>query len=190
MKKIKIHDNTKLFFTSDTHFGHKNIIKYCDRPFESVEEMNETLIKNWNDTVPPDGIVIHMGDFAMGYSKLQEIESIVKRLNGQIHLTLGNHDTLEFLKGFTSIQEILRVKVADDEIGGIINIICNHYPQVVWDGKHRGYWHLYGHVHGIDLQYALKATMSMDVGVDAIKEWYRPLSYEEIKIKLTSQHFV
>lgn len=55
-----------LFFTSDTHFFHEGIIKFCTRPFESVEEMNETLIRNWNETVPKDGTVFHLGDFAFG----------------------------------------------------------------------------------------------------------------------------
>lgn len=54
----------KVFFTSDTHFGHSNIIKYCNRPFKDKDEMNETLISNWNKVVPEDGIVIHCGDFA------------------------------------------------------------------------------------------------------------------------------
>lgn len=73
-----------LFFTSDTHFYHESIIRFCNRPFETVEEMNETLIQNWNDTVPADGIVFHLGDFAFGGSK--EWNGILDRLNGQMSI--------------------------------------------------------------------------------------------------------
>lgn len=79
-----------LFFTSDTHFFHEGIIKFCNRPFESVEEMNETLIRNWNETVPEDGTVFHLGDFAFG--GWREWMSAYNRLNGKIYLILGNHD--------------------------------------------------------------------------------------------------
>ena len=61
---FKYNDGSKIFFTSDTHFDHANIIKFCDRPFKDVEEMNWKLIKNWNDKVPQDGLVFHLGDFA------------------------------------------------------------------------------------------------------------------------------
>jgi len=61
---IFIEDSSKIFFTSDTHFSHSNIIKFCDRPFSDVNEMNTALINNWNKVVPEDGIVFHLGDFA------------------------------------------------------------------------------------------------------------------------------
>lgn len=89
MKDFKSLDISKVFLTSDTHFYHKNIITYCNRPFETVEKMNETLISNWNKVVPIDGIVFHCGDFAFGGSEVWH--KILPRLNGQIHLILGNH---------------------------------------------------------------------------------------------------
>src|SRR2546429_527154 len=78
------------FFTSDTHFGHANIIPYCSRPFASVPEMNEALIARWNDCVGPDDTVYHLGDFAMGLKSLWP--EYRRRLNGKIVFTLGNHD--------------------------------------------------------------------------------------------------
>ena len=80
----------KVFIISDTHFGHENIIKYCNRPFSSVEEMDEKMIKNWNETVSNNDVVLHLGDFGLG--KKEYIASIVKRLNGKKILIMGNHD--------------------------------------------------------------------------------------------------
>jgi calcineurin-like phosphoesterase family protein len=90
-----------LFFTSDTHFFHEGIIKFCNRPFESVEEMNETLIRNWNETVPKDGTVFHLGDFAFG--GWREWMSAYNRLNGKIYLILGNHDLKNAKQGFDAL---------------------------------------------------------------------------------------
>ncbi len=80
----------KTWFTSDTHFNHANIIKLCNRPFESIEEMNAVMIANWNLTVNPEDTVYHIGDFAMGDRSL--IPGILKQLNGKITLLKGNHD--------------------------------------------------------------------------------------------------
>ena len=83
-------DGNKVYFTSDTHFGHENIIKWCRRPYSSVEEMNEKLIENWNSVVGPDDIVFHLGDFAFGGSGLWK--EVLSRLNGKKYLIIGNHD--------------------------------------------------------------------------------------------------
>ena len=81
----------KLFFTSDLHFYHKNIIDFCSRPFENIEHMNAMLIKNWNSVVQPDDDVIIAGDF-MFSSNLEYLENILNQLNGTKWLVLGNHD--------------------------------------------------------------------------------------------------
>ena len=78
------------FFTADTHFGHKNIIKYCNRPFASLDEMNETLIENWNKVVSLEDTVYILGDFA--YCSKTSVEDFLKRLNGEKHLISGNHE--------------------------------------------------------------------------------------------------
>lgn len=80
----------KIFLIGDTHFMHRNIIKYCNRPFKDVEEMTETLIKNWNSVVGKNDIVYVVGDFALcGKAKIIEIGN---QLNGRKRLILGNHD--------------------------------------------------------------------------------------------------
>ena len=87
-----------LWFTSDTHFCHENIVKFSGRPFANAAEMNEELIRRWNETVPEDGIVFHLGDFCMGGSK--EWNDIMYRLHGKIYLILGNHDMKNIKQGF------------------------------------------------------------------------------------------
>ena len=79
-----------IFFTSDTHFWHDNIIKFCNRPFNSIEEMNDTIIENWNKVVGKNDIVFHLGDFCFCGS--DKFKDIIERLNGYIYLILGNHD--------------------------------------------------------------------------------------------------
>ena len=81
-----------IFFTSDTHFGHKRIIELCNRPFRDVDHMNEMLIKNWNETVSPDDVVFHLGDVALG--SIADSLPLVGRLNGYKILIPGNHDRI------------------------------------------------------------------------------------------------
>lgn len=79
-----------VWFTSDTHFSHENIIRYCNRPFANVAEMNEAMVKNWNARVKPDDVIYHLGDVALG--KIADSLAIIRRLNGHKHLIPGNHD--------------------------------------------------------------------------------------------------
>jgi calcineurin-like phosphoesterase family protein len=77
-----------IYFSSDHHFNHFNVITYCSRPFSTIDEMNESLIQKWNDTVGPKDVVWYLGDFSLSRKALP----IVSRLNGEIHLIPGNHD--------------------------------------------------------------------------------------------------
>ena len=81
----------KIFFTSDTHFGHQRSFLWEPRGFNSIEEHDETIIKNWNEVVGPEDEVYHLGDVMLNNNEYG-LECI-KRLNGKIHLILGNHDT-------------------------------------------------------------------------------------------------
>src|SRR6185503_2555547 len=82
-----------IWFISDTHFNHNNIIKYSNRPFFSVQEMNETMISNWNNCVAPGETIFHLGDFMCGKrGDVEGIKNLVSRLNGTKVLILGNHD--------------------------------------------------------------------------------------------------
>jgi len=164
-----------IFFTSDTHFGHYNIIKYCKRPWHSVAEMDEALINNWNNTVKLKDEVWHLGDFRMGRGDPRDYLS---RLNGRIHLICGNHDRCvnNSLGGFYSIQNYKELKLFKKKI------ILMHYPMRTWNKSHRGSWHLFGHVHGtMTKQYGRKALddcLAMDVGVDCHN--YKPISIHKV----------
>lgn len=167
-----------MWFISDTHWGHSNIIRFCSRPFSSVEEMNEKLIENWNEVVKPEDTVWHLGDFAF-FSK-PKIENVLSRLNGNKHLILGNHDQ-EFIKHreeilsnklLSSIRNYAEVKI-DKKL-----LVLFHYGQRVWNKSHHGSIHLYGHSHGTLPPFG----KSVDVGVDCkeITNEYRPIHLDEV----------
>lgn len=130
-KKYKF-DPEHTFFTSDTHFGHANIIRFCNRPFKNVEEMDEALIENWNQVVSEDDTVFHLGDFAFGGSSVWN--SIIPRLNGHINLIIGNHDRKNLRQGYMSYFDMvvpqLQIEIEDN------SIYLNHYPFLCYGGDH------------------------------------------------------
>jgi len=136
-------DRRNVFFTSDTHFYHTNIIEFCNRPFKNMEDMNETLIANWNKAVGPDNIVFHLGDFCLG--NFGKWNRILDRLNGKIHLILGNHDFRNFRKSYAEKleSEAMQMNIEMDNQ----KICLNHYPFLCYDGSYNGVWQLFGHVH-------------------------------------------
>src|SRR4051812_35690521 len=104
----------KLYFSSDPHYFHKNILKYCHRPFADAPEMDNELVRLWNETVPVDGTVCLLGDLAMGGAK--PLLPIIKRLNGRKFLVPGNHDNRlfdnkEFCAQFELIQHLIELQV-------------------------------------------------------------------------------
>jgi calcineurin-like phosphoesterase family protein len=157
------------FFTSDTHFSHKNVIKYCNRPFSTIEEMNARLITNWNSKIGVGDTVYHLGDFSFG--DLESAQNIFDQLNGNIHLIKGNHDQKSVhIRGWKSINDYLELKI------GKQFIVLSHYAMRVWNRSHYGAWMLYGHSHG-----SLPddpAALSIDVGVDCHS--YTPVSMTDI----------
>lgn len=170
---------SKIFFTSDHHFGHDNIIKFCDRPFDNIEQMNEVLIKKWNERINPEDEVYYLGDFANTKDN-DLIGNILDQLNGIKYLIVGNHEgaALNHRKKFKWVKDFYELKVKDPECkNGVQRIILLHYAMRVWRGDYRGTWHLYGHSHG-NLP-DLEDRLSFDVGVDC-HDFY-PLSYEEVK---------
>lgn len=169
-------NKVQTFFTSDTHFGHKNIIKHCERPFKSVQEMDDTMIENWNNVVGPDDIVYHLGDFALGRgSYMQNVLDICSVLNGKKILIYGNHDYPKRLRLMTPFEEMHHVLFRRF---GDLEIFMSHYAHRVWNKSHRGSIHLYAHSHGT----LEEIGFSKDVGVDSnnftplslksIEEWY------------------
>lgn len=182
MYTIKIEDPDKLFFTSDTHFGHFNICKYCHRPFESRSDMDKTLIDNWNAVVPKDGIVIHCGDFTLIHKEdLKLYQKIFSKLNGKILLCRGNHDMIPIIT--EPIENLIAsVDIAKIEVDGV-KIMASHYPMLAYPTDFQVFGHIHtmidGTCHGIDgdVNDKLRKTQ-YDVGVD--QNNYRPISYWEL----------
>lgn len=166
------------FFTSDTHFGHKAVIEYCNRPFKDVEEMNEELIRRWNVLVKtPEDIVYHLGDFS--FMNSTETKKIVARLNGTIVLVQGNHDKKPH-RFFKTVLPNYFITMPEP----IGEVLMSHYP---YKGVHvderdfevrqlenKGNWLLHGHVH---TNWKVLDKM-INVGVD---QWaYAPVSEQEL----------
>ena len=135
---------SKIFYTSDLHFGHNNIIIYENRPFININEMTNKLIRNWNSKVNINDDVYILGDFAFQNKNLSidDINNIVKNLNGKKHLIIGNHDNwinkLDVkIRLWESIDSYLKI---NDK--GRIVILC-HYPIETWDQQHYGSIHLH-----------------------------------------------
>ena len=156
-----------IFFVSDMHFGHKNIIEYCNRPYTQVETMDEELIQNWNKTVNSDDTVYHLGDWAFNNYEC------IGQLNGNIISIPGNHDHERVNKlkpylanGFT--EEVHYLTISRD-----IRFVLCHYPFEFWRREYQ--YHLHGHAHGT----ADVKTNRLDVGIDATKA-YRPLHLDEV----------
>ena len=164
------------WFSADHHFGHKNIIRFCNRPFASVEEMDSVLIDNWNSVVGPDDTVWYLGDFSLS-GDAGRIQQLWGRLNGHVRcLTYPfHHDRRWQGKRYWSASGEIEFE------GQMVSLsidrrylhLC-HFPLEIWDRKHYGAWHLHGHSHGK----APKMPGRLDVGVDC---WnYYPVSWEQV----------
>lgn len=181
----------KVFFTADHHFGHENIIKFCERPFATVGQMDATLIENWNRVVKHDCTVFHLGDFTLlegGFAA-----QYFGALNGRI-CVLGvpwHHDKrwLKYAQNppYRTYDEhpvtILPPEVSlefkfSEQQKHPHSIHLSHYPMGEWDRAYHGGWHLHGHSHG---KYKgdnhLTGEFCWDVGVDGKGIGYTPISF-------------
>lgn len=181
-------DVAKVYFTSDTHFNHANIISFCSRPFKNVNEMNETLIANWNRVVGADDIVFHLGDFCLGGSA--EWTNVLNRLNGKIYLIVGNHDMKNLRQSYYDrFEEIVMQKHI--EIGKQ-KIYLNHCPFLCYGGAYKDTWQLFGHVHTSKNNTGKDASRlnmlfptQYDVGVD--NNNFTPVSFDQVKAIIQKQ---
>lgn len=185
------------FFTSDTHFGHRNIIRYSNRPFKDVPHMNEMIIQNWNSVVGEDDIIFHLGDVALG--SWEDWDGILTRLNGYKILVVGNHDRI-----FKGERERMQTRFAEhyagwfdeiyDNIGGLelengTRVNLSHFP---YDGdshdgdrytefrmEDKGVPLIHGHTH-LDkiMSRSKKGTAQIHVGQDAFD--YTPVSENQV----------
>lgn len=191
--KIVLQQGQRLYFTSDTHYGHSNICRATTRwseadnltrDFKSLDEMNSVLVDRINDTVGQDDILIHLGDWSFGgFENIKEFRDRIVCKN--LHLVHGNHDhhirreKEDIQQIFTSTQDYLHLDVRKPN-GKFIDkfsLICMHYPIASWNGMNDGVIHLHGHVH-LPPNLRVNQGKAMDVGVDGNNLY--PISLEEI----------
>lgn len=187
LKPLKLNSSeVNIWFTSDLHFGHRNIMKFCNRPWENVEEMDKALINNWNSVVGKDDIIFDLGDFA--FASNSKWKYILNQLNGRHYLILGNHDVSRYpgnktMELFERVEHQMIVKIDDRYV------YLNHYPYLCYGGSYRGHdqtvWQLFGHVHsrpndtGKDHdRLSMLFPYQYDVGVD--NNNYYPVSWNQI----------
>lgn len=172
-----------IYFTSDLHLGHVNIINHCERPFDNITAMNHAIIDAINDTVDSSDLLYILGDFCFRGKKPIQYRPFIKCRN--IHIILGNHDKLSHFtphisKQFKSVSPVAEITYCRQKI------FMSHYPHRSWPASHRGSWMLYGHTHAnldhMDQQSNMK---TLDVGIDNNinynKQFGQPWSFAEIQ---------
>ncbi len=182
---------SRIWFTSDYHMGHRNIIGLCERPFADIEEMERQIIARHNELIAPDDMVYDLGDFAYRCTAEHATECL-RKLNGRRAVLWGNHDKplrqaykRGLLDDLVKSGRVTSVGDPDPRLQTGMQIVIEnqrivlaHYAQRTWQGAFRGAWHLYGHSHG-NLPPFRK---SMDVGVDTWK--FRPVSFEDVRERM------
>ena len=159
-----------MLITSDQHFFHKNIIQYENRPFLTKEEMNESMIKDWNSVVHKRDYIYVLGDLAFGNKEM--IKNLISRLNGRIHLIMGNHDGKRSYKWWLEcgIEWVSKYPILYEN-----NYILSHRPQDVPNG----YYNVHGHTHS-----KVMGLGYFNVSVDNVG--YKPLDFRVVKEKLAN----
>ncbi len=150
-----------IWFTSDTHFSHANIIKYCNRPFKDANEMNNTIINNWNNIVKPKDTIYHLGDFCFEVKGYPSFDELMDSLEGKIILVKGNHDHDNSI-----IKDIILVHKKD-----VYHLI--HDPL---DGCER--FNICGHIHEKWRLNKINGKKFINVGVDVNN--FTPISFDEV----------
>jgi calcineurin-like phosphoesterase family protein len=185
-----------IWFTSDTHFGHENIIKYANRPFTSCGQMEEVIINNINSFVDENDHLYHLGDFCFhsnGRKWENEVRKILNKLKCKnVHLVCGNHDpSAEYAKNrttdFKSISDYQEISLKGlfgslSDNRRIAKVIAFHYPIESWCKQNYNSIHLHGHTHGQLISANPLHKYRYDVGVDANN--YMPISISQIMDKI------
>lgn len=170
-------DDDLIYFTADTHLGHANILKLCNRPFADIEEMNEVLIRNWNERVSGNDTVYIVGDM---FFRCSSAEDILKRLKGKKRLIVGNHDgswmsEFDISKYFISIDNLLEIS------GGQHSLVLCHYPLLTWKHAKRSFM-IHGHIHAdTSADYfplIARRDNVLNAGVDI--NGFRPVTFDEM----------
>lgn len=163
-----------IYFTSDHHFGHTNIIQYCNRPFKDTLEMDVVMIQRWNAVVQPDDVVYYLGDFTLkGWIAFLEYRMELNGIINFLYLPHHHDGSWQKTKKTYKTDEYIRqgsVIMVEDTL-----IILSHFPFEVWDRSHYNSLHLHGHCHGNSPSILPNRH---DVGVD---NWdYTPITLEQI----------
>lgn len=174
-----------IYFTADTHFFHAAIIPFCERPFTSVKNMNDVLVRNWNSYVTDRDEIYILGDFMYGGNG-RDANYILSRLNGKKYLIRGNHDD-SYLKD-EDFDHTLFEWVKDFHIlhHDKCEYVLFHYPILEWPGFHSGAYHLYGHIHNsVTLRPEKHLTVfghrAVNVGVDM--QCFFPINIQNVTIQ-------
>lgn len=169
------------FFIADTHFGHANIIRLCNRPFADVSEMDDFMIRRWNERVGTDDDVYLLGDFCFRASE-RNAESYLSVLKGRKHLIVGNHDGGWMKKTDVGTYFASVSPISEIALDGRRLILC-HYPILEWNHFYRGAFHLFGHIHNRADQdfFPLIASRPnmLNAGVDI--NGFMPVTLEELQ---------
>ena len=169
------------YYISDLHFGHANVIKFDNRPFETVEEMDRVMIENWNARVRDEDHVYIVGDLI--FRSGQAPEWYLKQLKGHKHLVIGNHDHRwmkniseeKLEKYFDDVQPMMFIVDQGNEIH-----LC-HFPIAEWAKFHRGAYHIYGHIHNrTDEAYQFMKRYDNALNAAASINNYMPVTLQEL----------
>lgn len=168
-----------IYYTSDLHLDHANIIRHCSRPFVNVDEMNNALIKNWNNKISDNDTVYIVGDLFF-YPK-SPIDYILRTLKGKKHLILGNHDK-QWIKKFDLTQYFESVDNLKEIHDNGRKITLCHYPMMTWNNAGNGAFLVYGHIHNNTKDFFWKWLKIMDnafnAGVDINN--FEPVTFDEM----------
>jgi len=179
-----------IFFSSDHHFNHANILEYCNRDFGSTQEMNDSLVRSWNSTVSSHDTVYYMGDFCFcNYAKATEYISL---LNGNILYILDktHHDKTWASRvsyGYSGNGIKFLPSMITEKINGIFITMC-HFPMHSWNKEHYGAWMLHGHTHSSYRDGGSRKIL--DIGVDSARRIlgeYRPFSFDEVRNEIIGE---
>ena len=164
-----------IYYTSDLHLFHYNIIRLCNRSYNTVEEMNGDLIKRWNIKVGPNDDVYILGDIVFKYADINEVKEMLKKLNCKKHLIRGNHDKFLNQLNWRDYFESLDVYKEINDNGRMVCLF--HYPIEEWNGYYRNSYMLYGHVHE-NMADIKKHPRKFNVGVDV--NGFEPKTLDEL----------
>jgi calcineurin-like phosphoesterase family protein len=170
-----------IYYTADLHLGHENAIKFDQRPFACVEEMDEALIRNWNARVTDRDRIYIAGDLI--FRSKRAPEWYLERLRGIKYLVIGNHEQAilkseRALRYFEDVGKMMYVKDGKNHI-----CIC-HFPLAEWNGYYRGHYHIFGHIHASrNRAFRIMREEPRAFNAGCMLYQYRPVTFEELALR-------